>query len=195
MKFIYPNRIWIAVFLLFSYACSQKGETESGTTQYQSAKSWESPPRPDNAVKAPDFNLLDSMTGETMSLNSLKGSVVLLNFWGTWCAPCRMEIPDFIQLYKDHEKDGLEIVGITLTSGTANDIAQFATEWNMNYKVLADIKGGETDDATARFGRAIGQPIYAIPTTFLIDRDGYIVKGYIGPRNKDVFLKDLQPYL
>jgi thiol-disulfide isomerase/thioredoxin len=123
------------------------------------------------------------------------GKVVLLNFWGTWCGPCKVEIPDFNKLYKEYKKDGLEIVGVTLGSGTANDIASFANKWEMEYLVLADISQGETDQVQGLFSRAIGQPIYAIPTTFLIDREGYIVKGYLGPRTHDVFLKDLKPYL
>lgn len=196
MNLIIHKRIWVAVFLVFSIACTQKGENGSPVQKYQAATTTQSPPRPDYAVKAPDFKLLESVTGEIISMSSLRGKVVLLTFWGTWCAPCRIEIPEFIQLYNDHGKNGLEIVGITLPpSGTVNDIARFANEWKINYKVLADINGGETDRTSLLFGRAIGQPIYAVPTSFLIDREGYIVKGYIGPRTKDQFLKDLQPYL
>ena len=68
------------------------------------------------ALIAPDFTLAD-LDGNWVSLSELKGKVVLLNFWGTWCGPCRREIPAFIKLTEKYKKDGLEIVGITLTSG------------------------------------------------------------------------------
>lgn len=177
--------------MLIAPACSQKDSASADkTSPVKSA-----PQRPDNAVPAPDFTLLNSLTGELVKSKDILGKVVLLNFWGTWCGPCKTEIPDFNKLYKNHKKDGLEIVGITLGSGSANTIASFANEWKMEYLVLADITQGETDQVQSLFSRAIGQPIYAIPTTFLIDREGYIVKGYLGPRTHDEFLKDLKPYL
>ena len=69
-------------------------------------------------ISAPDFTLSD-LEGNPISLNKLKGKVVLLNFWGTWCGPCRKEIPDFIKLAEKYKDNGLEIIGITLTSGNA----------------------------------------------------------------------------
>ena len=76
-------------------------------------------------ISAPDFTLSD-LEGNPISLNKLKGKVVLLNFWGTWCGPCRKEIPDFIKLAEKYKDNGLEIIGITLTSGKFIDESMFA---------------------------------------------------------------------
>jgi len=145
-------------------------------------------------IKAPDFKL-KNVNGDIFRLNDLKGKVVLINFWGTWCAPCRVEIPDFIKLNNKYQAQGLEIVGITLQSGEPADILNFMEKWGMNYTILTDISNHETEQVTRLFGEVTGRPITGVPTTFLIDREGYIVKEYIGPRSEDIFFKDLKPYL
>jgi len=145
-------------------------------------------------IKAPDFTLAD-LNGNWVSLSDFKGKVIMLNFWGTWCGPCRKEIPDFVKMMDKHQKEGLEIVGITLSSGTPEKIQSFSDQWGINYTLLTDIEGNETQMVTSQFGKATGKPITGIPTTFIIDRDGYIQKTYVGPRTEAVFMKDLQPYL
>lgn len=143
---------------------------------------------------APDFTLAD-LDGNWVSLKELKGKVVLLNFWGTWCGPCRQEIPAFIKLTEKYKKDGLEIIGITLTSGSPENIQSFSDKWGINYTLLTDIEGNETQVVTAKYGQATGQRITGIPTTFIIDREGYIRQRYVGPRSESIFYKDLEPYL
>jgi cytochrome c biogenesis protein CcmG/thiol:disulfide interchange protein DsbE len=143
---------------------------------------------------APEFTLAD-LDGNWVSLKELKGKVVLLNFWGTWCGPCRQEIPAFIKLTEKYKKDGLEIIGITLTSGSPENIQSFSDKWGINYTLLTDIEGNETQVVTAKYGQATGQRITGIPTTFIIDREGYIRQRYVGPRSESIFYKDLEPYL
>ena len=143
---------------------------------------------------APDFTLAD-LDGNWVSLSELKGKVVLLNFWGTWCGPCRREIPAFIKLTEKYKKDGLEIVGITLTSGPPENIQSFSDKWGINYTLLTDIEGNETQVVTAKYGQVTGQRITGIPTTFIIDREGYIRQRYVGPRSESIFYRDLEPYL
>ena len=147
-----------------------------------------------NATMAPDFTLAD-LEGNWVSMNQFKGKVVLLNFWGTWCGPCRKEIPDFVKLSEKYKDDGLEIVGVTLTSGPPKRISSFADQWGINYTLLTDIDGNETQSVTALYGQVTGRRISGVPTTFLIDRDGYIRQKYVGPRSEAVFYKDLKPYL
>ena len=146
------------------------------------------------SIVAPDFTLSD-LQGKEVSLNDYKGKVVILNFWGTWCGPCRREIPDFIKLTEKYHDDGLEIVGITLTSGSPENIRTFSKKWNINYTLLTDIEGNETQKVTFEYGKATKKPISGIPTTFIIDRDGFIRKRYVGPRSEKIFLNDLKPYL
>lgn len=156
-----------------------------------------SSPRDDDGnvlIAAPEFTLAN-LDGDQISLNDLRGKVVLLNFWGTWCGPCKREIPDFVNLINKHGANGLEIVGITLSSGSSKDIKKFANKRKINYTLLTDINGNETQSVKALYGQETGEDIKGIPTTFLIDRDGNIRKRYIGPRSEEVFYADLEPYI
>jgi len=145
-------------------------------------------------AKAPNFKLA-KINGEEFNLSDFKGKVVMLNFWGTWCPPCRKEIPDLVNLQNKYNKEGLEVVGVTLNSGSAADIQKFANQKQMNYTLLTDFNNNETQAVTYLYGQAIGQQISSIPTTLIIDREGYIVKGYLGPRSEEVFYNDLKEYL
>ena len=145
-------------------------------------------------IKAPDFNLAD-LDGNILNFSAYEGQVVMLTFWGTWCGPCVKEIPDFIELYDKYNKEGLEIVGIAIQSGSPENIKLFAEHYKINYPILTDINGNESYKAFSDYGTISGVGMRAVPTTFLIDRDGYIVKTYRGARPGNVFLKDLRPYL
>ena len=153
------------------------------------------PQRPPVSIPAPEFTLATT-DGDLVSLSDLKGKVVLLNFWGTWCGPCRIELPDFIKLYDKYHKDGLEIVGITIRRGESiEDVARFQDQWGLNYLLLNDINGNEVSKVTMDYSRAIGQMISGIPTTLIIDREGFIVNGFVGPRKEQVFYNAIKPYL
>ena len=145
-------------------------------------------------MKAPDFMLAD-LDGNVMTFSAYEGQVVLLTFWGTWCGPCRQEIPDFIKLHDEFNNEGLEIVGIAIQSGGSESIKKFSDYYKINYPVLTDIEGNESYKAFSDFGTISGVGTRAVPTTFLIDREGYIVKTYRGARPGHVFSKDLKPYL
>ena len=145
-------------------------------------------------MKAPDFMLAD-LDGNVMTFSAYEGQVVLLTFWGTWCGPCRQEIPDFIKLHDEFNNEGLEIVGIAIQSGRAENIKKFSDYYKINYPVLTDIDGNESYKAFSDFGTISGVGTRAVPTTFLIDREGYIVKTYRGARPGHVFSKDFKPYL
>ena len=183
--------------ILIAIGCGQKEKMKEATRPSEIVNkmmSTDKSKRPDYAIKAPDFTLR-TVQGELFKLSENRGKVIMLNFWGTWCGPCRREIPDFNKLHAKYQKDGLKIVGITITSGSAKNILDFMNDWDMKYTVLTDIDNNETQKVTSDYGRAIGKPITGIPTTLIIDKEGYIVKGYVGPRSEEVFYKDLQPLL
>ena len=193
--------------LILSIGCGQKHEDKSVSAEQSksvtekvaknntSQKPAARPNRPPGSTLAPDFTLATT-TGELVSMSDLRGKVILLNFWGTWCGPCRMELPDFVKLYDKYNKDGLEIVGITIRRGESiKDVAKFQDQWGLNYLLLNDINGNEVSEVTMAYSQAIGQMINGIPTTLVIDREGFIVNGFGGPRKEQVFYNAIKPYL
>ncbi len=125
------------------------------------------------------------------SLEDYRGKVVILNFWATWCGPCRVEIPDFVKLQDKYRSQGFEIVGVSMDKvwprgGGAETVAPFMKSYNINYTVLM------VNDLAAMAGYTIPQ---GIPTTYVLDREGRIVKTYLGPRTMQVFEQDITPLL
>ncbi len=121
-----------------------------------------------------DFNLSD-IKGKKVKLSDFKGNVVILNFWATWCPPCRMEIPSFIELYKKYKNDGLTIIGVAIDNEVK--VKNFVKDNNINYPVLI------ADETTImKYGGIRG-----IPTTFIIDKNGNIKNQYVGYRPKETF--------
>jgi thiol-disulfide isomerase/thioredoxin len=108
-----------------------------------------------------------------------------LNFWATWCPPCRDEVPDFVRLQSKYRDQGLAIVGLSLDQGGARDVRPFADEYDVNYTML--IAGQETADA---YGGIVG-----IPTTFVLDRNGTIVKRFVGRASSEAFEEAIRPLL
>lgn len=124
-----------------------------------------------SSTRAPHFTLQD-IEGKTVRLKELRGKVVLLNFFATWCAPCIQEIPDFIQLYEKFNGNGFEIVAIGLDIEGAAALAPFAKRFHIPYPVLVG-----TRDVVVSYGDMKG-----VPTSFFIDKNGDIAESFIGVR-------------
>jgi thiol-disulfide isomerase/thioredoxin len=122
----------------------------------------------------PALTFKDVTTGAKVSLAELKGKVVVVDFWATWCVPCLGEIPGYIELQDKYGKDGLVIIGVSLDQGGPKVVKKFAKEKAVNYTLVM----GSTDDLDALTGKA-GADI-VIPTTFLIGRDGKLVHAKRG---------------
>ncbi|MCX5668248.1 MAG: redoxin domain-containing protein [Candidatus Omnitrophica bacterium] len=153
----------LALALMVVGACSQGSAIEIGQ-------------------KAPDFSLAD-INGEMVSFASFSGKVVILDFFASWCPPCRQEIPGFIELEKSYGDKGFAMIGMAVESAGA--AKEFAGKMGINYPVLVD-----DGSASKIYG-----PIRSIPTTFIIDKSGKMVKMYIGSREKAVFEADIKELL
>ena len=125
-----------------------------------------------HGVPAPDFDLL-ALDGRKVKLSDFRGKAVLLNFWATWCGPCKVEMPWFVELQKKYGNDGLVILGVAMDDSETPKIAQFASEMGVNYPVLLG-----TDKVSEEYGN-----VEFLPTSFYIDREGKIVgkgEGLLG---------------
>jgi peroxiredoxin len=119
---------------------------------------------------APDFSLPSYEDNQPIELSSYKGKVVLVNFWATWCPPCRAEIPDFIQVQDRLRAQGFAIIGVSLDEGGAGVVAPFVKDFGINYPVAMG-----DQEVVSRYGGIRG-----IPTSFLIDREGRIAHVFPG---------------
>jgi thiol-disulfide isomerase/thioredoxin len=122
-------------------------------------------------VEVPAFTLRD-LDGRTISAADLRGKVVIINFWATWCGPCRMEIPDLIALQKKYPKE-LQVVGISEDEIPADQVKQFVAANHMNYSVAM---------TTPEIERLF-PGINALPTTYIVNRDGRVVMRHAGTLN------------
>ena len=136
------------------------------------------PGAPGGPQLAPDFTLSEVGTGKPLQLSAMRGKVVLLDFWATWCGPCRMEIPHFVELQKEYGPKGLQIYGVSMDQQGEAVVIPFAKNWKINYKLAIDSQG----EAARLYGG-----IRSIPTTILIGRDGKVITGYVGYNPKEVF--------
>lgn len=137
---------------------------------------------------APDFTLR-SLDGERITLSSLQGKVVLLNFWATWCPPCRREIPDLNRVYDTYRDRGVVVLGVSWDELRVEQIKNFVTNYRVTYPIL---HGTQTE--LSQVGKAYAWEGY-LPTTYLIDRKGYVRDVYIGARSEQFFLKGIEPLL
>jgi thiol-disulfide isomerase/thioredoxin len=144
-----------------------------------------SPGEPEDAAAAGkparlDFKLKD-MHGVDVRLDSFKGKVILINFWATWCGPCKAEIPGFVELQEKY-RDKLTIIGYSVDD-TAELAKKYAAEYKMNYPILL---GEGREDVQDAYG-----PIWGIPASFIISKDGKVCRKHMGIAPKAVFEKEL----
>ncbi len=132
---------------------------------------------------APDFTLTD-LDGRKLTLSNYRGKVVLLDFWATWCGPCRSEIPHFVEMQNQYGTQGFQVVGISMDDD-AKPVREFAQQYKLNYPVAVG------DDKLAdRFGGVLG-----LPVNFIIDRQGRIHAKYLGATDVSVFDSDVKGLL
>ncbi|MCI0483816.1 MAG: TlpA family protein disulfide reductase [candidate division NC10 bacterium] len=128
--------------------------------------------RPEQGYLAPDF-VLPRLDGQTVRLSDLRGKAVLLNFWATWCSPCRQEMPTIEKVYQDSKSRGLEVLAVSLDAGSKSVVKSFMQELNLEFPVLLD-----PEMEVLRVYRMVG-----IPASFLIDKQGIIRHREVGYRD------------
>jgi peroxiredoxin len=118
---------------------------------------------------APDF-ALPSLEGKTLKLSDFRGKAVLLNFWATWCEPCKIEMPWFVDLQNKYGPQGLQVLGVAMDDASPKDIAEFAQKMGVNYPIVIGKEKVGDDYGGVQF----------LPSTFYIGRDGKIVNRVFG---------------
>jgi peroxiredoxin len=132
-----------------------------------------------------DFTLKD-VNGADVRLSDYKGKVILLNFWATWCGPCRVEIPEFVEVYREYRDRGFEILGVLAQDEPSREeLNAFTSTYKVNYPILR---------ANEDFENANGS-LYALPTTFLIDRQGSICLKHMGPFTREMVEREIKGLL
>jgi len=141
---------------------------------------------PANAKPANYNFTLKDIDNKAVPLSTLKGKVVLLDFWATWCGPCKIEIPWFIEFQQKYGKAGLQVVGVS-TDDTVDKLKPYVAQMKMNYLVLQGLDQDAMQDA---YG-----PLFGIPVTVLISRDGKMCHKHVGLSSKEAFEQEIKSLL
>ncbi len=139
-----------------------------------------------DAKLAPLNFTLKDMDGNDVDLSQFNGKIVLLNFWATWCGPCKIEIPGFVELQDEYRDDGFVMLGLSVDD-TTEKIQDFAREFDVNYPMLVGLDEDEFQEAWG--------PVWGLPMSFWIDRDGTWCKTHMGIGTKADFESDLKSLL
>ena len=127
-------------------------------------------PAPQKGFLAPDFTL-ETLEGERITLSDLRGKVILLNFWATWCPPCRSEMPAFQEAYADYEEEGFMILAVNATrQDKPESVGAFITEYGLSFPIVLDVEG----EANQLY------QVQSLPTSFFIDQEGIIQEVVVG---------------
>ena len=167
----------ITALLLVGKRASKPGANVDPASQNVSGSATPSGTDPAIGSVAPEFSLKSVPDGQTVTLSSLRGKAVVVNFWATWCGPCKIEMPWLVELQKKYGDQGLQIVGITKDDSDEATIAKFTKKMGVNYTILVgdqhvqDLYGG----------------VGGLPTSFFVNRSGKVVHEIIGLDSESKF--------
>ena len=155
------------ILLIMVISASVMAQDEISSAQREAIKKMT-----ENINTAPDFTLT-SLDDSTYTLSNMKDNVVLVNFWATWCGPCRMEIPDFNELYLKHHKEGFEILGVAM-DGTKKSLKNFTKSYTMEYPILYG-SARDLNKVSMDYGG-----VMSLPTSVLIGKNNEVIRTYPG---------------
>ncbi len=173
-RFLAASSVFCFVFLLLAYCGSLPQEAASETVQ---AAGEQRPP-------APDFNLKD-VHSQDVKLSKFKGKVVLLNFWATWCGPCKIEMPWFVEFQREYKDRGFSVIAVSMDEEGWDIVRPFTEGLKLNFPVVI----GDDQIADA-FGGVV-----ALPTTFIIDKQGRIASTHQGLVSKGDYQDEIESLL
>ncbi len=139
---------------------------------------------PEKRRPMPDFALPAIGSGGQWQLSAHRGQVVLVNFWATWCPPCRQETPGLVAIHKRYAARGFSVVGISMDDNPLQAVPGFAERYKMPYPLLAPTPGF-----------ALADKIESLPTTFLVDRKGRVARSYVGAVSENLIEDDIEALL
>jgi cytochrome c biogenesis protein CcmG/thiol:disulfide interchange protein DsbE len=154
-------------------------------SDYLFGKEEENGPYPPNYVAGTTDFSLPTTDGKVIKLSDYKGKIVLIDFWATWCGPCKRGIPDLIALKKKYGNKGFEVIGISLDTDTKEEVVPFIKKYGINYPVAYG-----NQSVYQQYGG-----IRAIPTSFIIDKQGKIIANYEGLVTQDVYENHIKKLL
>jgi thiol-disulfide isomerase/thioredoxin len=163
----------VALMLVFGFKLARRSNqgVASGTAQMKSGT-------------APDFTL-QSLDGKTVRLSDFRGKPVVLNFWATWCGPCKIEMPWFVDLQKQYGPSGVQFLGVAMDDASPKDIAEFAASMKVNYPILIGKESVGDDYGGVQF----------LPETFYIDRNGKVIDKAFGLKGRGEIEDDIKKLL
>lgn len=173
----------ITGFLFMGKRMSHNGQPQASANSNGTPNAPTQSAGPTTGNLAPDFDLkvLDG-NGKTMKLSSLRGKAVILDFWATYCGPCKIEMPWFVELQNKYGKDGLQIVGVAVDDAGEKAISDFTHKMGINYPILIG-----TEKVADLYGGLDG-----LPTTFFIDRSGKIIDRQLGLISESVIVDNIK---
>ena len=208
MKYLKLIAILMAIQVIVSCNSSEKkdeGATQNVPVQVETIATTKTKPLTSHEAVIPasdlkpsyDFKLKDVTTGNYVSYADFAGKVVIIDFWDTWCPPCRAEIPHFIELHNEYKDKGVAIIGVALGKQGEAAVKNFTNEYKINYPTLmADRQALNTFFNSKRYLTDVPKDSQgAIPSTFVMDKTGEIYKIYVGYQDKSVFKTDIESLL
>lgn len=179
----FPGMLFLFIGITFMTSCSQKDMVEE--QEYVVQETGKGGPA---APGEPTYkNLVD---GKNISLEDMKGHVIIVNYWATWCPSCRAEIPGLVELYNIYKDREFTVIGVSVDKGGEEVVSNYIHRYKISYPVIMNTK-----QLQSHYEKITGNPIHGIPTNIIINREGKVVSAYAGFRSEYELDQEIQKLL